>query len=132
MRFGATLVLSALVLANCAPTAVQAAELHTIPDPTLTPGTVETTDAAAICRPGYAKAHRHVSTALRDRVFAAYGVPLSDGYHVELNHLVPLELGGANVAANRWPEPFSGPQNAREKDELENRMHTLGMAVVGS
>jgi hypothetical protein len=44
---------------------------------------------------------------------------------VELDHLVPLELGGASVAANLWPEPFGGPQNAREKDELENRLRGL-------
>jgi hypothetical protein len=36
-----------------------------------------------------------------------------------------LELGDASVAANLWPEPFSGPENAREKDALENWLHSL-------
>jgi hypothetical protein len=81
-----------LALATCEPDALPAAELRTMPDPTLTPGAVETTDATAVCQPGYAKAHRHVSTALREHVFAAYGMPLFDGYRVELDHLAPLEL----------------------------------------
>jgi hypothetical protein len=88
-----------LALATCEPDVAPAAELRTIPDPVLTPGAVETTDATAVCQSGYAKAHRHVSAALREQVFAAYGMPLSDGYHVELDHLIPLELGGASVAA---------------------------------
>jgi hypothetical protein len=58
-------------------------------------------------------------------VFAACGVPLSEAPHVELDHLVPLELDGASVAENLWPEPFSGSQNAREKDQLENRMQRV-------
>jgi hypothetical protein len=66
-----------LALVTCELDAAPAAELRTIPDPTLIPGVVETTDAAAVCQPGYAKAHRHVSTALRGQVFAAYGVPLA-------------------------------------------------------
>jgi hypothetical protein len=122
-RLAAAAVL--LALATCEPNAAPADDLPTMPNPALTPGAVETTDAGQVCAPGYAKAHRHVPTVLRDHVFAAYRVPLSDGYRVELDHLVPLELGGASVAANLWPEAFSGPLNARIKDQLENRLHTL-------
>jgi hypothetical protein len=48
-----------------------------LPDPILTPGAVMTTDAAAICRPGYAKSVRHVSGKVKARVYAEYGIPLS-------------------------------------------------------
>jgi hypothetical protein len=96
----ATAILLVLVLATYELNAAPAGGLPTLPDHALTPGVVETTDAGQVCQPGYTNTHRHVSAALRDRVFAAYGVPLSDGYRVELDHLIRLELGGASVAAN--------------------------------
>ena len=37
----------------------------------------------------------------------------------ELDHLVPLELGGANSTSNLWPEPGGSP-NA--KDGVESRL----------
>jgi hypothetical protein len=41
----------------------------------------------------------------------------------EYDHLVPLELGGAeNDPRNLWPEPGASPN---PKDELEHRLHSL-------
>ena len=54
---------------------------------------------------------------------AAYGQsgPLSA---FELDHLIPLELGGAPAAlANLWPEPWDGGLGARAKDKVENDLH---------
>jgi len=53
---------------------------------------------------------------------AAYGQ--NDGPSAyELDHLVPLELGGTpNSAANLWPEPGSSPN---PKDKLEGALHDL-------
>jgi len=50
----------------------------------------------------------------------AYGVGGSPrGY--ELDHLVPLELGGApSAVANLWPEPI---RLAERKDVRENLLH---------
>ena len=50
---------------------------------------------------------------------AAYGFsgPLSA---YELDHLIPLELGGASTVANLWPEQRAGARGAARKDELEN------------
>jgi hypothetical protein len=36
----------------------------------------------------------------------------------EVDHLVPLELGGSNSVRNLWPERYF-----RRKDRLENRLH---------
>jgi hypothetical protein len=41
--------------------------------------------------------HRHVSTALRERVFTAYGVPLSDGHRVELDSSMRTTFRFADV-----------------------------------
>lgn len=51
---------------------------------------------------------------------AAYGLrgqPLSQ---YELDHLIPLELGGAPAdAANLWPQPRTGDASAAMKDAVE-------------
>jgi hypothetical protein len=43
------------------------------------------------------------------------------GYSIEIDHIVPLELGGANAVGNLFPEPGSGRASYHLKDALENR-----------
>jgi hypothetical protein len=40
----------------------------------------------------------------------------------EVDHFIPLELGGSNDITNLWPEPYSAP-GAHEKDHVENYLH---------
>jgi len=40
---------------------------------------------------------------------------------IEIDHIVPLELGGSNDIANLFPEPGSGADSYHTKDQLENR-----------
>jgi hypothetical protein len=51
---------------------------------------------------------------------SAYGLQGQRLRDYELDHLVPLELGGApqNVA-NLWVEPWNGDANAHMKDAVE-------------
>ncbi len=53
------------------------------------------------------------------------------GRTIEIDHIVPLELGGANEIANLFPEPGSRNANYHVKDELENRLHDLVCAGTG-
>ena len=46
-------------------------------------------------------------------------------YAHEVDHLVSLEIGGANAITNLWPEPYAGRWGARTKDVLENKLHDL-------
>jgi len=93
------------------------------PDPSLTPGAVVTTDLSRICAPGYTKTVRHTSGKLKRITYREYGIHSREG-HYEIDHLIPLELGGADVAANLWPESYdTQPWNARVKDILENFLH---------
>jgi hypothetical protein len=113
-----------------ATTAVPAASTTTLPapadrpDPHLTPGTVADTDPKVVCQAGYAKAHRHhLSAAAKRRILAAYG--LSPTAKVaELDHLVALELGGADTPiANIWPQ--MSVVDKRRKDRLETVLKRL-------
>lgn len=92
-----------------------------MPNRELTPGAIQSSDTAAICTPGWASAHRDVSAATEDYVAGEYG--LSSHYGYEIDHLIPLELGGANSVSNLWPEPYNSPYGATQKDGLEDYLH---------
>lgn len=89
-----------------------------VPDDVLTPGVVATSDLAMICAPDYSRAHRQTSYDLKEWVAREYGVDRHVGSW-EIDHRIPLCLGGADTAANLWPQPGAGPWNFRQKDDLE-------------
>jgi hypothetical protein len=92
-----------------------------LPDPACTPGAVfAAATVAEICTPGYASGVRNVPEALKRTVYADYGMGPSVPGSYEVDHLVPLELGGSNQVANLWPEIAPG---YHEKDQVENELH---------
>jgi hypothetical protein len=102
-----------------------AGDLPIRPDPDLTPGAVLTKDVATICRTGYSKTVRHTSGRLKAAIYREYGIDKTSS-HFEIDHLISLELGGADVAANLWPQSYDTARwNAHSKDRLENRLHVL-------
>jgi hypothetical protein len=102
-----------------------AGDLPTRPDSKLTPGAVLTTDIATVCQPGYSKTVRHTSGKLKALIYHEYGLDRTSG-HFEIDHLISLELGGADVAKNLWPQSYDTlPWNAHLKDKLEDRLHAF-------
>jgi hypothetical protein len=102
-----------------------AADLPIRPDPNLTPGAILTTEAATVCQPGYSKSARHTSGKVKASIYREYGLDRTVS-HFEVDHLISLELGGADVAANLWPQSYDTlPWNAHLKDKLEDRLHAL-------
>ncbi len=92
-----------------------------LPDPDCTPGAVfATVTVGRICTPGYASSVRDVPEGLKRRVYADYGIASHIPGSYEVDHLVPLELGGTNAIANLWPESSPG---YHEKDAVENELH---------
>jgi len=97
-----------------------------LPDPKLTPGDVFDVTLADICTPGYSKTVRAVPKYLRDQVFHKYGIEPHHRGHYQLDHLIPLALGGSNSVRNLWPQPHhASPWSAGAKDRLENRLRRL-------
>jgi len=90
-----------------------------LPDPSLTPGSVDRTSATELCSPGRRPA-RTIAVSVRQAVLRAYGmehVPIGE---YELDYLITPELGGATDRENLWPERYgSRTWNARVKDDLE-------------
>ncbi len=97
------------------------------PNRQLTPGDVfvgATRDR--ICVSGYTTTVRYVTSSTRQAVFTAYQIsypPPAGAF--ELDHLIPLELGGSNTAGNLWPQVYHGAGSADVKDRLENHLHAL-------
>ncbi len=72
------------------------------PNPRLTPGEVfPNVTVGQMCTPGYSSGVRHVEHQQYVEVYAAYGVPYPEpSGSYELDHLIPLELGGDNSDVN--------------------------------
>jgi hypothetical protein len=98
-----------------------------LPDRACSPGAVFVgVSLATICTSGYSARVRNVGEAERGTIFREYGLPVrSYGRAYEVDHLVSLELGGSNGAANLYPEAAAPAPGYRVKDRLENRLHAL-------
>ncbi|MBO0830837.1 MAG: hypothetical protein J2P28_10105 [Actinobacteria bacterium] len=98
-----------------------------LPDPHCTPGGIDPAVTQAnihstICVSGYTSTVRPPESQTEafkfDHAYPAYGI--ATGTKTELDHLVSLELGGDNDAANLWPEV---PPTPNPKDSVENALH---------
>jgi len=93
-----------------------------LPDPDCTPGAIfpdATIDE--ICVSGYSAKVRDVSISLKKKVFADYGIeyPVPFGSY-EVDHLVPLSIGGSNDVANLWPKAADPVLGFFEKNVVAN------------
>lgn len=96
------------------------------PDPKLTPGVTVSVPLARLCKPGYASSVRNVPESEKSSVYREYGITHHARGEFEVDHLISLELGGANDIRNLWPESYqTKPLNAHVKDRLEDRLHAL-------
>ena len=109
---------------SLAASSTKAGPAYLYPNLTLTPGAVLTTDASIICVPGYASSVRNVSTAAKKQLYAKYGVsyPQPLGAY-EVDHFIPLEIGGSNDITNLWLEPATPTPGFHQKDQFENFEH---------
>jgi hypothetical protein len=76
-----------------------------------------------MCTSGYTSSVRNVPLSEKDQAYAEYGINHHYSGQYEVDHLVPLELGGSNDIANLWPEAASPTPGFHQKDEVENYLH---------
>jgi hypothetical protein len=107
---------------------------QTLPNPKLTPGSVRTTDANEICSHGTRELRLYNNDRARAReryvhVLRSYSVQNGSdkeykgvANHRQMDHLIPLGIGGADSDDNLWPQPYD---EAILKDKLEWRMRDL-------
>lgn len=108
-----------------------------VPDPIKTPGLInKQITKEEVCTQS-TKQIRHVTYAISSAVYKSYKLK-ADSKCCELDHFIPLELGGLNtilygiVTDNLWPQQYeiyaiiNGTRirlGAHEKDLVENHLH---------
>jgi len=99
-----------------------AEELPAVPDPALTPGVVASTDEAEVCAAGpngtYSQQHRQTTVAMKAEVYRRYNVEPA-GRDFEIDHRLPLALGGKDDVLNLWPQRGFEHPSYHDKDKLE-------------
>jgi 5-methylcytosine-specific restriction endonuclease McrA len=114
------------------------------PDSNRTPGKArDDLTLDQICNTKWGTDERFVDDAMKRAVIAAYqfnvnACPLTPYkgksiHRVEIDHLIPRELGGADDVENLWPECYElvnkskakQADGAHKKDQLETKLHNL-------
>lgn len=99
------------------------------PDKNLTGGaaSIRTKERIAAC--GHAGENRgHMTRERQDEVLKRYGLPTGAHPDYEIDHLIPLCLGGSDDPSNLWPQPrrrIEATWNAEAKERLERKICDL-------
>lgn len=96
-----------------------------LPDPKLTPGAIRTSDATEICAKSFrTKKYRKTTQLMKKQVCTNYHITVKcpNAKTMEIDHDLPLELGGQDNMNNLWPQ--MAPE-FHKKDVLENKLHHL-------
>jgi hypothetical protein len=82
-----------------------------------------TADLEVICHQS-TRERRHVPASVHRATFIDYGLgyPQTPGAF-EVDHLIPLELGGDNTIDNLWPEAALPGPGFHEKDRVEGYLY---------
>lgn len=110
-----------------------------LPDPVCTPGAASAAVRqdnihSTICMTGYTASVRapEAETArVKTTAMRSYNQPVPGRTTTELDHQVPLELGGSNDVKNLWPEPSDIPNGGyrNTKDSVERSLHSAVCAT---
>ncbi|MFN2622322.1 MAG: HNH endonuclease [Chthoniobacterales bacterium] len=79
-----------------------------IPNAKLTPGRLAASE----------KDRGGVTIAMEQKVFARYRLPWARRAEFKIDHLIPLELGGADTIDNLWPQKIRVRPYGAERKEL--------------
>lgn len=108
-----------------------------LPNPDVTPGVVRTTDASEICAKSFrTKPFRKTTSAMKKQACAEYGIKACPKQGVmEIDHLLPLELGGLDDVRNLWPQLATYPDGSpgfhvNKEDGLHQADELAGRAAV--
>jgi hypothetical protein len=84
--------------------------------------------STTICVKGYTKSVRPATSytnGIKKKLMREQGIDLSRIHEFELDHIIPLEVGGhPRNPSNLMLQPWEGEAGAHAKDKLENRLHS--------
>jgi len=114
----ATAAVSACVLASGAVLFAQR------PNNFVTPGAKTKAKDAEVCAADFSGSAKAIAGWQRDEALKRYGRDASS-YSGELDHLIPVSLGGSNDPDNLWPMPDNKEYGIAAKRELEDKLHQM-------
>jgi 5-methylcytosine-specific restriction endonuclease McrA len=112
-----------------------------VPDDDVTPGRTRQLTVRKICSTTWGTDTRAVTAKMKKTVFASYRfrvaacpLTLASGrrdHRVEIDHLIPRSIGGADDVKNLWPQCYEPVKKnkstqldgAHKKDRLETELH---------
>lgn len=108
-------LVSVSVLSGCEPARADGA---------LNPAVTQENTRQTVCKPGWAASVRpssSYSTRVKRANLDAFGIPRSQSRDYELDHIVPLSVGGCpRCLSNLALQPWVGKYGAHRKDRVEN------------
>jgi hypothetical protein len=96
-----------------------------LPNPNLTPGAALKLTKDDLCGPNRKETHGSLSISVKRKVFEAYKIRTEATTPHNIDHLIPVSLGGSNEIENLWPQPLSGEWSYNQKNQIERRLHKL-------
>jgi hypothetical protein len=115
VRFGFIL---AVVLG---PSSFAAAQL---PNGSQTPGATTKANMAQVCAADFESAAKPVTGRQQSEALNRYGLR-PENFTGDLDHLIPVSLGGSNDPDNLWPLPPSRTLGPDQKKALDVKLHQL-------
>jgi hypothetical protein len=95
-----------------------------LPSSFQTPGHKGKAKEAEICAADFESSVKPVAKWQRDQALERYGKRPED-FTGELDHLIPIGLGGTNDPDNLWPIPSSTTMGPDQKRALDLKLHQL-------
>ena len=105
-------------------TAIPALALAQRPSKDNTPGDKTKATETQLCAPDYETTMKPIAGWQRSEALTRYGKRVNDET-IQLDHLIPVSLGGSHDPDNLWPIPDNKEYGIAAKRELDARLHQL-------
>lgn len=96
-----------------------------MPNPKLTPGNTLNLKKDDLCGSTQKTLDGSLPISLKRKVFDRYGIRTDKSTPHNIDHLIPVSLGGSNSIENLWPQPLAGEWSYYHKNQLERRLRKL-------
>ena len=95
-----------------------------LPSSLQTPGNKSKANEAQVCAADFEASVKPMAKWQHDQALERYGKRPED-FTGELDHLIPISLGGTNDPENLWPLPANKDMGPEQKKALDLKLHQM-------